>query len=821
MIVYGANASGRLGFNKVGNGWGYANHTALTLHSLEEAGATITDDRDEADVVLWTCPGHLCQRIEGKVNVAHTCWESPTIPPNFAEPLSRMDAVSVTGSFLVEPLHEACEDLGRAPVIRYIPDGVASNRFAYVDRMGKKYKHKPRKGRTPMRFLWVGAPNARKGGEQLLEAWKAFTEHPDSRFIEKYRGRVELYIKTTAPEDESNGLVKHGTVTYDDRRLSLGDLIRLYQRSHCFVFPSVGEGFGFCVHPETEIETPEGPLHIERLNVGDRVMTSNGEYHAVRAVTRRQVKEIYEVETRLGCRVLVTGEHPFLTSKRCREAKNHPLSWRNATDLEVGDFIAVAKAKLDARLPARIDLAEVSGVLADDDSVWFKMGFSGSRAGESLAELSGRFGETKKVIEGGIRKMRRGIVGEDCTRSGVIAAALTDEGYSPATPKRYQRFVAVDDRFLDLLGWYIAEGSPGNNGSAFELSCGEGDAGHVEPLMRYLEGLGAQTQVYRPDGTKCVRYVVCHGPLSRWLAAACGRGSHYKQIPQDFYAAGVSLQPLIKALFAGDGHAEPNGCGLTTVSKKLAYQVRQILTSWSIAIAIRRDKRNDGFRVSVGGSMADRLCDKTGIEKNRSRKLATSRTGSAAIDVGSHLLLPIKSIRKLPYTGDVCDISVDGEHSFVGGGLVLHNTMAEAMATGLPVIYTPATAMVDLAPCCPVYPPEVYNDRDKKAYGVEWESQYGYPLGFEWQTFDWSWKETGQEDIEIVADVAAPDVNDLLRKICWVADHWVDAVERGRRGSERIRKEFRWSTTGTKLFELIQDVMPIQDLGKITARSQA
>ncbi len=246
MKIYGTLADFSVNKDaRCGNGWGFANHTVATLTALEMAGCTITPDLDEADAVLHTGPPHMCHAIDGKINIAHTCWEASDVPPNFSGPLAAFDGVSVTATFLVAPFREALLGLGADIPVVYIPDGVDSRRFRYVDRLAKDYKHKPKAGKTPMRFLWLGAPNRRKGGEQVIGLWKAFSEHP--KFSRIYGNRVELYIKTSVPDGESRGLIhsKAERIIYDDRRVSEEELVRIYQRSHCFVFPSIGEGFGF------------------------------------------------------------------------------------------------------------------------------------------------------------------------------------------------------------------------------------------------------------------------------------------------------------------------------------------------------------------------------------------------------------------------------------------------------------------------------------------------------------------------------------------------------------------------------------------------
>ena len=84
------------------------------------------------------------------------------------------------------------------------------------------------------RYLWVGAPNDRKGWRHLLAAWKAFAGD----------ATCELYLKTTfAGEALPSG--RFGNVIVDTRRLDDDALRDLYHSAHCFVLPSMGEGFGF------------------------------------------------------------------------------------------------------------------------------------------------------------------------------------------------------------------------------------------------------------------------------------------------------------------------------------------------------------------------------------------------------------------------------------------------------------------------------------------------------------------------------------------------------------------------------------------------
>ena len=387
------------------------------------------------------------------------------------------------------------------------------------------------------RFLWVGANSTRKGWELVLRAWRRFRTLWDFQTPPDIQAAVRpiMYIKTTFPppepghEDLTGFEVAPGDdVILDSRRLPLDELVGIYHWAHCFVFPSMGEGYGLCVHPETRIETPLGAKAIKDARPGDRVMTHTGEFKRVHAVTSRRVKTLCEIKIARYGTLRVSPEHPFLASpKRSRETKRYTLSWTPAAELTRGSLVAIAKAKLDRGLPRTIDLGSVPGVVVTEDRVGFKMGFSPSNKALSLRQLCDLLGETKKVIETAVKHVRRGTVPrKDAAyfRTWHVHRQLIDMGYVPPQPKTYPRFVRVDDDFQEFVGWYIAEGSSQRN-ALIELSLGEGDREFLPKLRRAMRREEEEPMVLHDLGHHKIRVLTCHGPLASWLEDACGKGA--------------------------------------------------------------------------------------------------------------------------------------------------------------------------------------------------------------------------------------------------------------------------------------------------------
>lgn len=207
----------------VGNSLGYATHNAGMRSALVAAGGVLDD---AAPLAMHVVPGHRFAPVAGKFNAVSTAWEAGVLPELWRTTLADADVICPTASFLAGPLRRMFPDKPIEPVSL----GCDFARFGYVDRASGKYR--PLGKKRPFRFLWLGAPNARKGVLHAREAWKAFAGND----------ACELYIKTT--RDDKQSVERHGNIIYDTRKLPLVELVRIYQRAHCLLWCSVGEGFG-------------------------------------------------------------------------------------------------------------------------------------------------------------------------------------------------------------------------------------------------------------------------------------------------------------------------------------------------------------------------------------------------------------------------------------------------------------------------------------------------------------------------------------------------------------------------------------------------
>jgi glycosyltransferase involved in cell wall biosynthesis len=199
----------------IGNAYGYSTHA----RNMKKHVANIADICPDAEISLQIQTADKFQPIEGKKMFLFTMYEADDIPASFASRLHLADHIIVP----CEHNKWVFRKYTDRP-ISVCHEGCNTDVYYFKDRQAPKI--------TPFRFLWVGAPNPRKGWEEVVVAW--------NYMVGKENPNIELYLKTTMGEIFEKRL----NVTYDSRNLSLKELVELYHSAHCFLFPTRGEGWG-------------------------------------------------------------------------------------------------------------------------------------------------------------------------------------------------------------------------------------------------------------------------------------------------------------------------------------------------------------------------------------------------------------------------------------------------------------------------------------------------------------------------------------------------------------------------------------------------
>lgn len=140
----------------------------------------------------------------------------------------------------------------------------------------------------PLRILFVGGDLYRKGGEVLLQAFRALP-----------RGTAELVLvtRTTVPQEA-------GIVSYHNLQPNSPELIHLFQTSDVFVLPTEGEAFGIAVAEASAaglpaIVTPVGGLTDIVVDGETGFLMQPGDVHTL-TERLRCLADNLELRRRLG-----------------------------------------------------------------------------------------------------------------------------------------------------------------------------------------------------------------------------------------------------------------------------------------------------------------------------------------------------------------------------------------------------------------------------------------------------------------------------------------------------------------------------------------
>ena len=215
-----------------GENLGYGRLGVKLAEALENAGVEVFDDISgtrntfnqgrfgKCNVACWvSTPSHASGWWEGQIPAIFSMWEATRLPESFRENLHNFDTVLVPSDQNVELFSRYHHNVKRVPL--------------GIDR--DQWRYQPRK--TPgMTFdFLIGGSGPRKGTDLAFSAFiKAFPENSWGD------GPIpQLVMKNPKGED-----FWHPRVQIIGGKISAEDEIALYARSHCYLQPSRGEGFG-------------------------------------------------------------------------------------------------------------------------------------------------------------------------------------------------------------------------------------------------------------------------------------------------------------------------------------------------------------------------------------------------------------------------------------------------------------------------------------------------------------------------------------------------------------------------------------------------
>jgi helicase len=398
-----------------------------------------------------------------------------------------------------------------------------------------------------------------------------------------------------------------------------------------------------CLHPDTTVVTKTGPKRIAEVERGEEVLTHKGEFRKVLGTSARTYSgQLMEVKAAGRLPVLMTPEHRVLRVWRRKTGyhgkhgawqywvRSQP-EWAEARRLHVGDEV----------LHPAVKSQPMSVTLHIHDKEFVGSNQHGSEF---------------------------------------------PHPYAVRVPKTLE----LDEELCELLGLFVAEGYTGKNGVVgFAIATYEDDLTSL--ICRVLDSR-FKVKIRVNNFSRHRRTIICCSRvLAGFFSTTFGRRAENKRFPEFFLSLDDRLlSALVRGAWRGDGGVYPQrACvaSYATVSQVLAEQMYQALLKLGYVshLDVRApQKPKEGkpllilgkrpqYHLRLSGQSGRKFCgDVFGMDPS------CFKTGNREYDtmnlIRGNAHLPVRSITPVQYSGQVHNLHVEGDESYVTQ-FVVHNSM--------------------------------------------------------------------------------------------------------------------------------------------------
>ncbi len=416
-------------------------------------------------------------------------------------------------------------------------------------------------------------------------------------------------------------------------------------------------------------------------------------WQRVIALTRRRYRgPLLRIKTQLGRTLTVTDKHPMLA---CQHGQ-----WRMkfASQLQVGDELPLIAAYPTETSPSHIDLiAELQR------SEYFEL-YHDAR----VKPPAGYLRNHKKLLYHELHKL--GVpyeVKQEYVRQNYLPLPLYVQiEASLNVPRQALRLytgrgritlipaiIKLDQDFLRLLGYYVAEGCLTKDKSdRVRFTFHRYETELIEDVMAILKRLGIKYSVFS-DAHWQAQHIKISSRIFGWLmrdVLGCGCNSYSMRIPHFvFQLDPPRIRAFLSGLFRGNGWVEVRGhsamIGFGTCNAALAEEVCLLLQRLGIVPAYKVQNAQCQTRPLrilkvFGADQVRKLLDLLPTAK-RQRLEAALACSTKEIHryhfkkSRGHFSVQVKAVEvEHSYDEPVYSIEVAGTHTFVTtGGLIVHN----------------------------------------------------------------------------------------------------------------------------------------------------
>jgi len=216
------------------NGYGYAG--SHIVRSLNQLGFEVETNNPECNTQFWFSQPEYWNLNPDRYNIVYVPWESSKLPRGWVAAFNSASEVWTTSDICAEWYKDA---------------GITKPIHVFQHGIEPAWKPLKRRSVEPIKFLHIGEPAPRKGGQLVLDAFRmAFSDASNVHLtIKAYTHSAIRVYETGGFPARTRSIVGNihdlPNVSLIEEEYGFSRLIGLYHDHDVLVYPSWGEGFGF------------------------------------------------------------------------------------------------------------------------------------------------------------------------------------------------------------------------------------------------------------------------------------------------------------------------------------------------------------------------------------------------------------------------------------------------------------------------------------------------------------------------------------------------------------------------------------------------
>lgn len=253
--------------------------------------------------------------------------------------------------------------------------------------------------------------------------------------------------------------------------------------------------------------------------------------------------------------------------------------------------------------------------------------------------------------------------------------------------KKIPSEIKIDKDFAYLAGLYLAEGCVSYskyrpNSAYVSWTFSKNEEKLINSTINIFKNK-FKNNLIKTLNKRNNTYQLCFGSTitARFFRNLFGKNCYQKSLPISFMTLGLDKQrALLQGLFHGDAHLRTRGGDkgkggaeyiLSTTSKKMAEQVFLTLLRFDAIPSFRfvkKNKKNEADSYVITLSREDILRVFPDIKLNQ--KKVSYKKGFV---LDNFAMIPVISVKERQFKGDVYNLSVEQDHSYVANGITVKN----------------------------------------------------------------------------------------------------------------------------------------------------